>query len=334
MANYAVTASLVVGDPPEQELVLKAAEASAQRFVDGAHKLNTEISLSGLYASLHVAGVQKVNLSAPAADIAARRRSGPLLQQPDGHDSVRVMTLLPPNRTPLETDLDQVAARMGELDFPIRDLWSSERCPKEFLPWLAWALSVDEWDAAWPVERKREAVQASVELHRRKGTVWAVREALRRIGYKEVDIQEGVAALKHDGAARHNGVRTYSGQGEWFSYVLTLDLGESGPVTAAASRLMRAVAERYAPESRRLDDVRHEASMEDLVTVEEALSFGVVMGLEDRMSGGPLRNGAVLHDGSILHSGPKPTGWRWRIRQGSARYCDRDFQNGVPEGGV
>jgi phage tail P2-like protein len=50
--------------------------------------------------------------------------------------------------------------------------------PEAFLPYLAWALSVDVWDGNWPLSRKREVVSAARSVHRHKGTIAAVRRAL------------------------------------------------------------------------------------------------------------------------------------------------------------
>ena len=213
--------------------------------------------------------------------------------------------LLPPNRTPLEAALDRTTSRLGDVPVPIKDLWSPNRCPVALLPWLAWALSVDEWDSDWPEARKREAIAASIEFHRYKGTVWSVREALRRIGYKEVEIEEGVAALKYDGSALYDGTRTYSGQGEWYSFNLRLDLGETAGVTAGESRLLRKVAERASPLSRNLNDVRRTASIEEKVDYGEAVSFGIVLGTQDGLPSWPRYDGSALYDGSITYGGPK-----------------------------
>ncbi len=90
--------------------------------------------------------------------------------------------LLPPNATELERVLEQSTARLAQAPAPLRELWRPEACPAGLLPWLAWGLSVDEWDPDWPEEVKRGAIAESVELHRRKGTVWAVKAVLDRIG--------------------------------------------------------------------------------------------------------------------------------------------------------
>lgn len=95
--------------------------------------------------------------------------------------------LLPPNATRQERAISLAADRA--VDVPVRNLWNPQTCPEGILPWLAWALSVDEWNAAWPVDQKRSAIAASIETHRRKGTIGALRRALQSLGY-EVEIDE------------------------------------------------------------------------------------------------------------------------------------------------
>jgi len=90
--------------------------------------------------------------------------------------------LLPPNATPAERALASAGARVSDVPVPVADLWDPWSCPADLLPWLAWALSVDEWDPQWPEATRREVVARSIELHRHKGTVWAVRRALEALG--------------------------------------------------------------------------------------------------------------------------------------------------------
>jgi phage tail P2-like protein len=100
--------------------------------------------------------------------------------------------LLPPNATPQERALSLTTGRA--VDVPIKTLWSPHTCPTGVLPWLAWALSVDEWDATWPEQTQRNVIAASIEQHRRKGTIGALRAALQRLGYDvEIDEQTGAA---------------------------------------------------------------------------------------------------------------------------------------------
>ena len=69
ISNYTVSATIYTFSGPDSAVVLAQASASVQAFADSHHKIGYDIPLSGLYAALHVPGVQKVVLSSPSADI-------------------------------------------------------------------------------------------------------------------------------------------------------------------------------------------------------------------------------------------------------------------------
>lgn len=104
--------------------------------------------------------------------------------------------LLPPNQTRLEAALARapdIEARVSA--DTIATLWDATRCPARLLPWLAWSLSVDDWDDAWDDTTKRGVIASSIEIHRRKGTPWAVRRALSLLGLR-VQFREWFATGK------------------------------------------------------------------------------------------------------------------------------------------
>jgi len=90
---------------------------------------------------------------------------------------------LPPNTTPLERALAKACAALADVPVPIRDLWSSDRCPVALLPILAWSFSVDRWDDAWSESTKRATIKASRYIHQHKGTIAAVRRVVETLGY-------------------------------------------------------------------------------------------------------------------------------------------------------
>lgn len=100
--------------------------------------------------------------------------------------------LLPHNATPQELALEGATARLSDVPVAVADVWNPDTCPEALLPWLAWAFSADEWSSAWEVTQKRQAVKQSVEVHRHKGTVGAVKTAMTALGI-EVQLQEWFA---------------------------------------------------------------------------------------------------------------------------------------------
>lgn len=97
--------------------------------------------------------------------------------------------LLPPSATPQERALANTVAKVSTLPTPARDLWNPDTCPVELLPWLAWAFSLDDWDVTWTEAQQRTAVKASYSVHRYKGTIGSVKDALQALGLG-VQVQE------------------------------------------------------------------------------------------------------------------------------------------------
>lgn len=95
--------------------------------------------------------------------------------------------LLPPNATPLERAAEMLSAlRLDAIDTPFRDLWSAQDCPEALLPWLAWALSIDQWDASWPLAVRRQRVALAIEVQRGKGTIRSVELVIASLGGRAV----------------------------------------------------------------------------------------------------------------------------------------------------
>lgn len=90
--------------------------------------------------------------------------------------------LLPPSATELLRQLSQSAGRATDLQVAIRDAWSPDRCPSHMLPWLAWAVGVEEWDVRWTDAQKRAAIASSLSVKRTKGTIGAVTAAVESLG--------------------------------------------------------------------------------------------------------------------------------------------------------
>jgi phage tail P2-like protein len=97
-------------------------------------------------------------------------------------------TLLPPNASAFERAMEQ-AMQAAPLPRPIRDLWSADDCPVEFLPWLAWGLSIENWSPAWPESVKRARVRDAIYIQQIKGTRKSVEDVIASLG-GEVELIE------------------------------------------------------------------------------------------------------------------------------------------------
>lgn len=157
-------------------------------------------------------------------------------------DGAPVHTLLPANATALERALALTVGRLSDLK-PVDTLWNPALCPAPALPWLAWALSVDEWDSDWTEAQQREVIAASIDIHRHKGTLWSIRRALEAAGYGDAEIVERDAAYKWDGELTFDGAETFAAAGHWAEYRVVL----ARPITEAQAERVRAILNATAP---------------------------------------------------------------------------------------
>lgn len=91
--------------------------------------------------------------------------------------------LFNPNATALERRLAEVCAdAFRNQPVVVEHLWNADQCPPGLLPWLAWANSVDRWDADAPTDLKRRAIREARHIHSHKGTLSAIRRAVADFG--------------------------------------------------------------------------------------------------------------------------------------------------------
>ncbi|MHC8349194.1 phage tail protein I [Pseudomonas sp. RT4P38] len=84
---------------------------------------------------------------------------------------------------------------LADLDLNVMLVYLIDLVKPSLLPTLADQFSLlDEaaWELAESEEAKRNLIKNAAELHRFKGTPWAIREVIRLLGFGEVTLQEGL----------------------------------------------------------------------------------------------------------------------------------------------
>ena len=152
-------------------------------------------------------------------------------------------SLLPPNATTQEQALEGATARLGDVPAPLRDVWHPDSCPAQLLPWLAWAFGVDEWDAGWSEEAKRNTIRNAVRIQRRKGSVWSIKRAIADAGYGDSQLIEGNSSHFYNGVDKYNGMTTHGDATEWARYRFVL----SRPITNDQAAQVRRILDYVAP---------------------------------------------------------------------------------------
>ena len=110
----------------------------------------------------------------------------------------------------------------------------------EHLPLLAESRSILGADGYWLAESddaRRRLIKGAYELHRYKGTPWAIREIVRRLGFGEVRIIEGLNGQTYDGS------HVYGAGSYWAHYRIIMN----SVITNDQAALLRKTLAAFAP---------------------------------------------------------------------------------------
>lgn len=137
------------------------------------------------------------------------------------------------------------AARFAALEVEKVLIYVVDTVDVDALYWLAEQfdlLGYRGWKLAKTEADRRALIKRAILLHRYKGTPFAIKEALRSIGFDNTVIQEGINYI-HDSSILHNGVNTYGGN-EWATFRVIFDLGnDKGISTEQTNDLLELVNE-------------------------------------------------------------------------------------------
>ncbi|HDS7792693.1 TPA: phage tail protein I [Raoultella ornithinolytica] len=190
-------------------------------------------------------------------------------------------SLLPPGSSALERRLAQACSGISDLNVPLRDLWNPWKCPAKFLPYLAWAFSVDSWDENWSDAEKRSVIGEAFWLHQRKGTVAALRGVIEKMGYS-LSITEWWAVADPAGTFR-----------------LETDVNDIGITSRMLDELTRLINETK-PVSRHMAQFNISAKVTGTIFIGATLSSGEIITV---YPDGYMPDENVLYNGVIFHDG-------------------------------
>lgn len=187
----------------------------------------------------------------------------------------------------LEQRAAAACAVISDLSVPLRDLWNPWRCPVKFLPYLAWAFSVDRWEETWSETAKRQAVSDAFWIHQRKGTIAAVRRVIETLGYS-MTLQEWWEVADPAGTFR-----------------LEIDLNDIGITELMIKELERIIGDAK-PVSRHISQLTLSASTLGIASIGIAICDGEVISVfppgytpDDSI----YYNEQPFYDGNYYHSG-------------------------------
>jgi putative phage tail protein len=116
----------------------------------------------------------------------------------------------------------------------------------EHLELLAEGRSILGADGYWLAESnqtRRRLIKGAYQLRRMKGTPWAIREIVRRLGFGEVEIIEGFGNKKHNGEIQRDGSYTHGHSDRWAHYRIIMN----NAITNDQAALLRYTLQAFAP---------------------------------------------------------------------------------------
>lgn len=141
--------------------------------------------------------------------------------------------------------IEAAADEIGSFDLSPLLVYMIDTVPSSALPWLAQQFGVlgfRGWDLITTDLERRSLIKTAIEIWRYKGTPYAIKQALKSIGYNNVQIIEGEGFPPE--------IFTYppeipEGSLDQFSFRVVLDLGDSKGVTDAGQVLVERLIKEY-----------------------------------------------------------------------------------------
>ena len=121
------------------------------------------------------------------------------------------------------------ASQLEKIDLGTVLMNMVDTCPADALPFLAVQFNVEGYKGmrfCQTEEEKRDLIKRAVDLHRYKGTRWAVAESLKVLGYNDVEVDDHIAGFYYDGTNEHDATIYYSSP-HWAMFRVIIYISDS-----------------------------------------------------------------------------------------------------------
>lgn len=197
---------------------------------------------------------------------------------------------------------DLVKARFDALEVDALLVYLIDTVSEDALYYLAEQFDVlgfKGWALTTTVAERRALIKRAIELEKFKGTPYAVKEAMRTIGFDNVVIEERLSEsfLYYDGEAIYDGTWTH-GSGHWAMFRVILDIASFGGVLDQA-RLNLAIEliNEYKPVRCWLVEVNYGVFVDEQVTVTDEVALEIEYLINDDVSIGLIYDGSAEFNG-------------------------------------
>ena len=121
------------------------------------------------------------------------------------------------------------------------------------LPFLAEQFNVESyrgWDLTSTEAERRELIKTAIQIQKKIGTQYSIKQALRAIGFTDVIITEGVGIPNYyDGTYDFSGAIYYDGgtSDVWVNFIVTISVTDPMAIPNSQKELIRLLINEYKP---------------------------------------------------------------------------------------
>lgn len=191
--------------------------------------------------------------------------------------------------------IDKVFAIEEEVDNLL--IYLIDKVNPSALDLLAWQFHIENYELVQTETEKRNIIKKSIELHRYKGTAWAINEAIKSFGYKDVEIEEQMPDVKYDGQYYYAGTEDYMGGVRWALFKVLIDIGESKSLSASNIQRLVALIKKYKNVRSHLKDITFKSTVEDYFDSLADLFSSILSYTQE-----DIKPWGVRYDGSIFYN--------------------------------
>lgn len=214
--------------------------------------------------------------------------------------------------------LDALGRRLEAIDPAGLLVYAPDIVADSALYALAWQFDVlgdKGFILAETTDEKRALIKRALELHRHKGTPWALKEVVRAVGFADAEVIERPVKRYHDGTFQHDRSDFFGTPGpQWALFRVSVDLGEDKGISTEAGARIRGGVLAYKNARSTLQHVGFVSNVVDDLELADELALTVKHQATDvafdPATGDPLaaiiryrtrHNGLRQHDASTYH---------------------------------
>lgn len=177
---------------------------------------------------------------------------------------------------------EMIAERFSIIEIEKLLVYLIDNCDAGLLPFLGKQFDVmglKGWQLTTTDEQRRSLIKNAITLRRYEGTPWAVKEAVKSLGFFNAIIEEGVegiGALTYDGAENYDGSNTY-GSSFWANFRVVIDLGEDRGLDADIQELLTALINQWKNVRSLLLDISFISTIIEAENVSDEFTLNVII---------------------------------------------------------